>query len=463
MNCRPVITIFLLLLLAGVAAAEQMPVIPAQYSGTATIDGVNAPAGTVIVAKINWNERGRFTLTEPGIFPSQLIVRATEFDLVASDTPTVTFWVGSDQADQEVPYTSGDARTLALAFTTGSGGDEADTPIASGESSFAPGGVETKTAGGKQQVTVNRQNTTANVTTSGNRIVMQDTGGGWEEIVIETEGEPATGETTVAGTVAGVSARTSPVSANVDSTVGTAAAQISLNMSEMPPSDARLTTTIAREPDPAAQSAFLLTAQQSGSGITDVAYVMNVQKSNVANAGDGGVITAATIRMTVSPAWVTAVGGTGNVVIMRRADDGTTSALATTLVGTDAGGNYIFEALSPNGLSVFALIGTSTISPTPTTPTGGGGSSGGGSGSGSTGKSSFDYDPEATITTPTATPTSNEVTNVATPSAQHTATIAAVAAEATTASGRSWFPLQIPVPVWVPVLALGLLFLLRRR
>ncbi|MDN7025603.1 hypothetical protein FGU65_11995 [Methanoculleus sp. FWC-SCC1] len=460
MNCRPIITIFLLLLLAGVAAAESMPVIPAQYQGCAAIDGGDAPTGTVIVAKINWNERGRFTLTEPGVFPSRLIVRATEFDFVASDAPTVTFWAGANRANLEVPYVPGDARTLDLAFTTGSGGDGADAPIASGDVSFAPGGLETTTAGGKQQVTINRQNTTANVTTSGNRIVMQDTGGGWEEIVIETEGEPAVGETTVAGTVAGVSGRTSPVSANVDATVGTASAQISVNMSEMPPSGAQLTTTIAREPDPAAQSAFLLTAQQSGSGITDVAYVMNVQKTNVANAGDGGVITAATIRMTVSPAWVTAVGGIENVVIMRQADDGTTSALATTLVGTDGAGNYVFEALSPNGLSVFALIGTSTVSPTPTTPSGGGGSGGGG---GSTGRSSFEYNPDATVTTPATTPVSSEATAAATPSAQQTAASAVAAAEATTASGGSWFPLQIPIPAWVPVLALGLLFLLRRR
>ncbi len=314
-------------------------------------------------------------------------------------------------------------------------------------------------------MTINRQETTANVTTDGNRIVMQDVGSGWEEIVIETGDEPAVGETTVTGTVTGVTARSSPVTANVDATVGTAAAQIALDMSEMPPSDARLTTTIAREPDPAAQSAFLLTAQQSGSGITDIAYVMNVQKSNIANAGDGGVITAATIRMAVSPAWVTAVGGVEKVVIMRRADDGTTTALATTLIGTDDAGNYVFEAASPSGLSIFALIGTSTVSPVtpaPTTPPSSGGSGSSSSG-GSPAKSSFDYNPEATFATPVTTTAASEPTAAPTASAQQTAVIAAAATETTTAAGGSWFPLSLPVPTWVPVLALGLLFLLRRR
>ncbi|WP_128693137.1 hypothetical protein [Methanoculleus taiwanensis] len=461
MDARPIITLFLLLLLAGAAAAEPMPVLPAQYSGTAAIDGADAPAGTVIVAKINWNERGRFALTEPGTFANRLIVRATEFDLVASDAPTVTFWIGGDQAAQEITYVSGDARMLDLTFATGSGGDDAETPIGSGDCSFAPGGIQTNTAGGAQQVTIDRQGTTANVTTSGNKIVMQDVGGGWEEIVIETGSEPAVGETTVTGTVTGVTARSSPVTANVDATVGTAAAEIALNMSELPPSDARLTTTIAREPDPAAQSAFLLTAQQSGSGITDIAYVMNIQKSNIANAGDGGVITAATIRMAVSPAWVTAVGGTEKVVIMRRADDGTTSALATTLIGTDASGNYVFEAASPNGLSIFALIGTSTVSPTPTTPPSSGGS--GSSSGGSTAKSSFDYNPEATVATPVSTPAAGEPTAAPTTSPKETAAGVTAVPTTTAASGGSWFPLPIPVPTWVPVLALGLFFLLRRR
>jgi hypothetical protein len=41
---------------------------------------------------------------------------------------------------------------------------------------------------------------------------------------------------------------------------------------------------------------------------------------------------------------------------VRIGDDGTTQVLATSLAGYDSTGNMIFEAYSPDGLSVFGLI-----------------------------------------------------------------------------------------------------------
>jgi len=467
MNSRPIILLFFLCVLTAAGAAS--PLLPAEFWGSVTIDGHPAPAGTVIVAKIAWNERGQITVSETGlygsagIYSSRLLVQATEDDLLVSSSPQVTFWVNGHKANQETPFVSGIPRQLDLTFTTGTGGS-GETPIASGESSFDAGGIQTGDTGGAQQVTVNLQNPNIDVTTGANSIVMRDVGSGWDEITIETTGTPVTGANSVTGTVAGVTARTSGVTAEIDNSVGTATAQINVNMSRLPSSDASLTTTISREPDPAAQSAFLLTAQQSGRGISDVAYVINVQKTNVANAADGGVIQSATIRMTGGPAWVAAMGGIGNVVIMRRAEDGTTSALVTSYIGTDAAGNYIFDAVSPNGLSAFALLATSTGS-----GSGGSSSSGGGTGSSSssTEKSSFVFDPDATPTaevTPVSTPTSAGETPV------QTAGTPAAAADAKAAgSDQSELTVTLSLTQIGALLVLGVLFaigafvFLRRR
>jgi len=50
------------------------------------------------------------------------------------------------------------------------------------------------------------------------------------------------------------------------------------------------------------------------------------------------------------------------VRIIRFADDGTHEILTTRLTGTDASGNLIFEANSPNGFSVFGLASVSAPS-----------------------------------------------------------------------------------------------------
>ncbi|HNT07170.1 MAG TPA: hypothetical protein PKH49_02640, partial [Methanoculleus sp.] len=95
-----------------------------------------------------------------------------------------------------------------------------------------------------------------------------------------------------------------------------------------------------------------------------------------------------------SPEWVAGMGGTENVVILRRADDGTTTGLDTRYIGLDADGNYIFEAVSPGGLSAFALVATKA----PDSNTGGGGTTSTTSGGGSSSKdpgSQFTYDPDA--------------------------------------------------------------------
>ena len=60
------------------------PALPCEFYGTVTIDGSPAPAGTILSAKINDAERGRYVLEEagtyggPGTFDQRLKVVAEE-------------------------------------------------------------------------------------------------------------------------------------------------------------------------------------------------------------------------------------------------------------------------------------------------------------------------------------------------------------------------------------------------
>ena len=81
----------------------------------------------------------------------------------------------------------------------------------------------------------------------------------------------------------------------------------------------------------------------------------------MADGGSTGIIQSATITMAVSPAWVSANGGTGHIVIMHQTDAGTTTLLTTTFTGKDATGNDLFTAVSPTGLSIFTLAAVSPL------------------------------------------------------------------------------------------------------
>lgn len=173
------------------------------------------------------------------------------------------------------------------------------------------------------------------------------------------------------GTVAGITLDTNPVVTELGS-VGTVSASVSANLTGLP-QGAGLTTTVSQNVSSDAQSAFQLAASADGLALGDVAYTMNIVRTNLENGQD---IAGATIRMAVSPAWVTAHGGVDAIRIIRSAEDGTKEVLATRLIGTDADGNMIFEAVSPNGLSIFGLAAATAPSASPSVPSSSGGSSG---------------------------------------------------------------------------------------
>lgn len=389
MDIRHILSLLILFSLVGTAAA--LPVLPDEFAGSVMLDGKAAPAGATITARIDWNERGSTVTTTAGEYgpldsPGVLAVRATEDDLRHSASPIITFWVNGHKADQEVAFTGGTARRLDLSAVTGGGDDQA--PVASDRSSFEIGGVEITDTGGGQQIVIDNRTVLGSIATNETAITLSNVDG-WEEVVIFTRERPA-GDVQITGTVESVHARSSPIN------TGSAWAQVDLEMSRHPGSTAQLDTTVFQNPDADEQEAFgTVVYQMTGKSINSFAYVLNVQKTNVANEGDGGVIRAATIRMAASPEWVASMGGVDDVVILRRADGGTTTRLDTRYTGRDAAGNYIFEAVSPGGLSAFALVATKVPGSNTGDGSGPGATSGGGGGSSKDPGSQFTYDPGA--------------------------------------------------------------------
>ncbi|MFY1642767.1 hypothetical protein ACK11Z_03405 [Methanoculleus bourgensis] len=191
MDIRYIISLLILLSLACTAAA--LPVLPDEFAGSVTLDGKPAPAGTVITARIDWNERGSTVTAKAGEYgpldsPGVLAVRATEEDLRRSGSPIITFWVNGHKADQEVAFTGGATRRLDLSAVTG--GEDDQVPVASGRNSFGIEGVGITDTDGGQQVVIDNRTVQGGITTNETAITLSNVDG-WEEVVIFTRERPA--------------------------------------------------------------------------------------------------------------------------------------------------------------------------------------------------------------------------------------------------------------------------------
>ncbi|NLB00116.1 MAG: hypothetical protein GX837_04015 [Methanomicrobiales archaeon] len=103
-----------------VGTASAVPLLPAEFSGTVTINGDPAPAGTVITARIGDCDCGSLTLATAGVFGGdalfdrRLIVSGGETDA----GKTITFFVDGNAAGTTT-YTPGTSASLTLAVTKG--------------------------------------------------------------------------------------------------------------------------------------------------------------------------------------------------------------------------------------------------------------------------------------------------------------------------------------------------------
>ena len=111
----------ILLLLIGTASA--VPLLPAEFRGSVTIDESPAPAGTVITARIDGRDCGSLTLETAGVyggdatFDKRLLVCGRDDDA----GKTIAFFVDGARAAGTAVYDPGTSSRLDLAVTSGVG------------------------------------------------------------------------------------------------------------------------------------------------------------------------------------------------------------------------------------------------------------------------------------------------------------------------------------------------------
>ena len=152
---------------------------------------------------------------------------------------------------------------------------------------------------------------------------------------------------------------------NENASLGEVASTVALDLNTLP-QNASVKITTSLEPDPEAGSAFQLAADESGLGDIDIAYTINVEKTNLENGID---IESAAITMKAGADWVEEHGGVDSISIIRYdPQTGEQQILETQFLGYDDAGRAIFEGISPDGLSVFGLVGVKEIVEPPTEP-----------------------------------------------------------------------------------------------
>jgi hypothetical protein len=130
--------ILLLALVAGVMAAEELPQFPDEYSGTITIDGKPAPAGTTITALIGGEVRGTLTTTQAGVFggPDQYDQKLGVTGYDGDIGKTITFSVNGKTVSTTATFNPNKQHTLTIAAA--GGGTTPPGPSGPGSSGGGP-------------------------------------------------------------------------------------------------------------------------------------------------------------------------------------------------------------------------------------------------------------------------------------------------------------------------------------
>lgn len=268
----------------------------------------------------------------------------------------VFYW---SESMSSTPATSDNAIWLKVVY--GSGSDSGDAGTATDEAAaFGPAtaatipvglpeGVTTAAVGGKTRISVhlNTAHDGERVTVKGDRIIIERPG----LILTVLTGDITERDGIATGFIRSVTARLTPKSGTI-SGVGEVGGTLDLSLNGIP-ALGDITATYTPDLSAEEQSGLFALCAVQGAVVTCTACVMNVGMTGLVNGED---IASATVRMTISPAWVEAHGGAGAVRIVHIADDGTVEILETGMVGIDEKGNLIFEGISPNGLSTFALV-----------------------------------------------------------------------------------------------------------
>ncbi len=131
------------------------------------------------------------------------------------------------------------------------------------------------------------------------------------------------------------------------------------------PVDALITGTITDIVSEEMSDAFMLATEQDGNRLGDIAYVFSIDTGTLE---DGIDIGTATVTLAAHRDWIEAHGGIDAVCIVHRKEDGSTEVLETSFGGYDDEGYATFSAVSPAGLSSFAMIAVTAMPASTDTP-----------------------------------------------------------------------------------------------
>lgn len=290
----------------------------------------------VLLFQVRRDVPGTYSITVDGLVSDFTVVAPVEVELPTEVTITAATTVAVDEG----------GNTLSLT------GDTVASKVVEGELLIE---IPVALAEGKGLDTFS--DATSGVTVRDNviEIPVRDVEGNVQmKLVAETDGFVGTG-TTVVAKVTKLTLVTEEQEVDLskdDPTLGRMAFTVEADLKALP-KGARLTLTPKKALPLHATAGFELLARNEGLTIADVGAVLEIERENLENVTQVGTVT---IRMKVGRAWVEAHGGNKRIRMCHLADEGTREWLETGYVGDDAQGRMIFEAVSPKGFSLFALL-----------------------------------------------------------------------------------------------------------
>ncbi len=192
--------------------------------------------------------------------------------------------------------------------------------------------------------------------------IIDDNGELGTVIIIETARALGTGTKAVADilSVRSVTGYTTKDFSAENPCLGEVSSTIKLTFKTIP-ENAVIRMITQLKPDSLTERAFLHAAARASLGEIQIGYIVRMEKTNLLNNRD---IHQAIVTMTAGQDCVTNFGGADYIRIFRYdPETGLPQVLATNFLGFDTAGRAVFEGFSPNGLSVFGLVG---IKPAPT-------------------------------------------------------------------------------------------------
>ena len=337
---------------------------------------------------------------------------AVQFTDTSTGSPTSWNWNFGDansSTEQNPVHTFVDPKVFDVMLkATNPGGSSTSVKQITGyatkvETTTAMNGTTESIVNGNQVLSVNTttiESTGGNVTTTNTTVTITDGNTFWENTQLFAENvalNTTTGDYTVTN-MTQVVMQSAPVAVALNESVGTVSVSLDVALKQYV-SDAPVNITITQGATTNTVNAFQLAANISAN---DIAYTVQFTNTESINANLTQNSTrqsqAVIITMSVKHSWVarfansTNNDGRGSIVIIRYPETGDPKVLTTRFDHYDSATELDwFEGDSPDGLSIFGMIGYSAQQASSSQGTGSSGSSGAGntgsSGGGSSGSS----------------------------------------------------------------------------